>query len=385
MRTDNHLGGEITGSAKWSDDTFQSWVRTSGESSVSFSGHERNHLFQNVSGRHFDDVSGISGIDTPADSRVFTLIDYDRDGWQDIAVVNANAPLLNLYHNQIGRHSAANTKAGQFIAIRFVGGNHTDSSSERFCTRDGYGARATLALGQLTILREHRCGEGLASQNSRTMLVGIGERSIVDELSIKWPNGTIHQTRDVPSGTLLSVYENPADSPNETNFVSEPYLPSSPSDSTDDLRLVEQSALQLSLGDAASGESATGTRAKIQMYTTTATWCAACTQSLPQLRFLRESFREDDLQMWGIPADLAEPPEKHLAYVAEHQPAYTLLTKLKPEEVSTVNHIVTEALHTELLPSTIITDAAGHVLSITAGIPSLSQLRRLVAELDSGR
>lgn len=382
MRTDNHLGGEITDSAKWSDDTFQSWVRTSGESSVSFSGHERNHLFQNAGGRHFDDVSGISGIDTPGDSRVFTLIDYDRDGWQDIAVVNANAPLLNLYHNQIGRHLATNTGAGQFIAIRFVGGNHTDESSRRFCTRDGYGARATLTLGQLTILREHRCGEGLASQNSRTMLVGIGERSVVDELSIGWPNGAIHQTPNVPSGTLLTVYENPADSPNETNFVSEPYLLSSPDNSTEDLKLVDRSALKLSLGAAASGESATGTRARLQMYTTTATWCAACTESLPQLRFLRESFREDDLQMWGIPADLAEPLEKHIAYGAEHQPAYMLLTELKPEEVSTVNRLVTEALHTELLPSTIITDAEGHVLSIMAGIPSLSQLRRLIAELD---
>ena len=67
---------------------------------ISFSGKERNHLFQNAQGREFHDISGISGIDTPQDGRTFAVWDYDRDGWQDIALLNINTPVLSLYRNQ---------------------------------------------------------------------------------------------------------------------------------------------------------------------------------------------------------------------------------------------------------------------------------------------
>ena len=66
---------------------------------VSHSGHERNRLFLNRAGEQFVDVSGVSGLDDAADGRSFALLDFDRDGWLDIAVVNANAPLLRLYRN----------------------------------------------------------------------------------------------------------------------------------------------------------------------------------------------------------------------------------------------------------------------------------------------
>ena len=61
----------------------------------SFSGYERNCLFLNRAGKQFTDVSLISGLDNIADGRTFVYWDYDRDGWQDIALVNANSPLLN--------------------------------------------------------------------------------------------------------------------------------------------------------------------------------------------------------------------------------------------------------------------------------------------------
>ena len=49
-------------------------------------GNERNHLFLNRAGARFVDISPLSGMDTPADSRTFVLWDYDRDGWQDVSV-----------------------------------------------------------------------------------------------------------------------------------------------------------------------------------------------------------------------------------------------------------------------------------------------------------
>ena len=54
----------------------------------SFSGYERNHLFVNQDGKAFVDLSGVSGLDAVGDSRSFAVLDYNRDGWPDIGLVN---------------------------------------------------------------------------------------------------------------------------------------------------------------------------------------------------------------------------------------------------------------------------------------------------------
>ena len=175
----------------------------------SLNGNERNHYFANRSGRSFSDISALSGLDNPADSRGFAILDYDRDGWQDLALVNANEPLFNLYHNEMERAGSS----GGVIAIRFVGGNKRPSVSNEFACRDGFGARVSLDLGGETIVREHRCGDGWSIQNSATMIVGIGAHEKVVTLSAKWPSGRSTITHDIPEGTLLTIYENPEDSP----------------------------------------------------------------------------------------------------------------------------------------------------------------------------
>ena len=189
MRTDEQLDRTLRKSEHWTGSTTRRWNQTQlADVAVSLSGHERNHLFLSSRGRRFDDASGISGLDALADSRSFALFDYDRDGWSDIALVNTNAPLLNLFRNQIGDSSSAQER-GHVVALRFVGGNRAGKPSERFSNRDGYGARVTAEMGDLTLTREHRAGAGFSSQNSNTLLLGIGARESVDLLTVRWPSG----------------------------------------------------------------------------------------------------------------------------------------------------------------------------------------------------
>jgi hypothetical protein len=181
----------------------------------SLHGNERNHYFANRGGHSFVDISGLSGLDNPADSRGFAVLDYDRDGWQDVVLVNANEPLLNLYHNEM---PAAGVKGG-IIAIHFVGGNQTSQPSKEFACRDGFGARVAVDLGDTKLIREHRCGDGWSTQNSATMIVGLGAHTSVASLAVKWPSGKSASTKEIPEGTLLTVYENPADSPSGEAFT----------------------------------------------------------------------------------------------------------------------------------------------------------------------
>lgn len=185
----------------------------------SLNGHERNHYFANRAGRSFSDISALTGLDNPADSRGFGVIDYDRDGWPDVAMVNANQPLFNLYHNEMAN---AGYKNGM-IALRFVGGNKTPLPSKEWSCRDGFGAKVWVDLQDQKLVREHRCGDGWSTQNSATMIVGIGNRPTAASVQVRWPSGKTASTPSVAEGTLLIAFENPSDSPTGNAFVRIPY------------------------------------------------------------------------------------------------------------------------------------------------------------------
>src|SRR5436309_6327244 len=65
----------------------------------SWSGYERNVCYCNHGDGNFSDVSGITGIDFPDDSRAFALADLDHDGRLEILLKNRNAPQLRLLRN----------------------------------------------------------------------------------------------------------------------------------------------------------------------------------------------------------------------------------------------------------------------------------------------
>ena len=354
---------------------------------ASLSGKERNHLFLNLQGKQFQDIAGVAGVDHHGDSRAFVILDYDRDGYQDIALVNANAPLFQLYHNQLGKKNVMGnaggstnhkSKPGQMLALRFVGGNHAGDASKFWSNRDGYGAMVTVELGDLTIRREHRAGEGFASQNSATMIVGIGERNGADKITVRWPSGVVQEIPDVSANTIVTVYENPEHSPSGEHFVSEPYKASSRfSRERYMTRHNKTSGMRLQL----SSKIANGVKPKLRMYTTTATWCASCKRELPQLERLRAVLDPKLVGMFGVPVDHTEKPEQFKAYVAKYQPAYELLIDLPVDEMKMVQKMVGDALNMDGLPATILTDSNGYVLKIMWGVPSASEIKRLLATL----
>ena len=188
----------------------------------SLSGGERNHFFSNRKGTAFTDLSALSGLDNPADSRGFGVIDYDRDGLPDVALVNANQPLFNLYHNEIP--ASGSLTDGGMIALRLVGGNEESAPSKTFTGRDGYGAKVTALIDDnMTLTREHRCGDGFAAQHTATMMLGLGKRTSAARVTIRWPSGKTTQTEAVPEGTLLTCYENSAQAPGREAFVRTQY------------------------------------------------------------------------------------------------------------------------------------------------------------------
>lgn len=350
---------------------------------MSFSGKERNRLFLNRHAKEFRDISAVSGLDNIADSRVFAVWDFDRDGWQDIAVANSNAPLLSIYHNDIASTDRARD-AGHMIALRFVGGNRTANQSTQFGCRDGYGAKVRIADGDLRLIREQRCGEGMAGQNSTTMLIGIGGRQSVELVTVEWLSGVRQSFSNVPAGTLLTVYENPDDSPNKTAEVRAPYVVGTDKDwralRTRNLSPMSTPDEFLRLAGMETDISPDVDAPGLRLYTTMATWCEACKRHLPQLEQLQRNPGLERLALYAVPIDETDDSAKLARYVDIYRPAYELLKDLSVDQREKVQRLVADALGTEALPSSVVTDTDGQILLITGGLPTISQLLKLLAE-----
>ena len=353
-------------------------TRAEEQAGASLSGHERDHLFLSDRGAAFTDIAGVTGLDDPADGRAAAFLDYDRDGWLDIALANANAPRLVLFRNRIGCLPAA---GGRIVALRFVGGNATPRRAPGWSARDGIGARVTVDLGDGALVREQRAGEGFATQNSATMVIGIGARAVIPTLTVRWPAGKSATTADIPAGTLLTVYENPAQSPTGEAFVREAYarpaavrVPGAPAP------LAARAARRVPLPPPP-GET---TAPRLRLYSTMATWCVACRGELAQLRRLRETFNAADLAMAGVPIDTNESRAQVDTWGAANRPPYDLLAGLTRAQVLGVKSVVQKELNSDAVPATLITDAAGTLLHAQWGPPTLSRIRVLLAGLVRG-
>ncbi len=336
---------------------------------TSLSGYERNKLFISQQATQFHDLSGISATDSICDARGFALWDYDRDGWQDIALINVNAPVLELFRNNMATFS--NRSPAGMLAVRCIGGQKSAVANPEFSPRDGIGAKIFVKLADTTLFRELHCGEGFGVQNSNTLVFGLGSAENADVIEIRWPSGKRQTIDGVAEGSLVTVFEDPADG-GENGFAVEPYRKNVDARSltvtpvpTDKMDLHGQANLVSDL----------------VMYTSMATWCTSCKEHLPDLQQLRKKFDPDQLAMFGVPVDVADDATELQQYQQDFQPAYRILDQLNESQRNRYQDYIMERLKTEALPTTIITNRAGEILHVQTGLPSISQIKLMMNQL----
>jgi len=351
----------------------------------SFSGHERNSFFLNAAGQRFVNVSALSGLDNVADSRSWVRWDFDRDGLTDVALVNANYPGFNLYRNQsLTEGEAGATKRSHFVALQFRGANLTRQPSDRWSARDAFGARVTVRCGDRQYLRAHTCGEGFAAQNSATLLIGIVAAEVVDELTVVWPSVIVTRSGNIAADQCVQAYETADISPHNRPFDVSPYRPTMPTwrhaRVTTPLASLPRE-LQLDLPAILPGVEL-GNETRVLFFTTTATWCEACHRLQPELRGVVARFA-GRAQFFGVPVDPIETPAELAQFASTAQPAYRLLSDLPSTGRDAVTRAITRLLNTESIPCTLATDRAGRVLQAFLGVPTASDVGRLVASQSS--
>lgn len=159
-------------------------------STVSYA--QTNQLFTNDGDGTFTDVSQVMGpgFRILAVSRGSAFGDYDNDGDLDILVTN-RASTPNLLRNDGGNRN-------NWLMVKTIG---TRSN------RDGIGARIKLISGPLVQIREVRSSSGYMGQNDMRVHFGLGKRTKVDLLEIRWPSGLVQRLRDLPVNQVPIVKE----------------------------------------------------------------------------------------------------------------------------------------------------------------------------------
>ena len=171
--------------------------------SAPFSGGERNRLFIQRNG-NFDDLTLVSGVDFREDGRGFALFDYDHDGFLDVVVVSPNNPRFRVARNRIGDRQE---KKNGFVDIQLVGGQNSSRPSSEWSSRDPIGASILVTTGKRTRKFELSCGEGLSSQNSNQIHVGMGSIDLIDRIEVSWPSGKKSVRLGILTGSQIKILE----------------------------------------------------------------------------------------------------------------------------------------------------------------------------------
>jgi|SRR5579872_1939022 len=149
-------------------------------------------MFRNAGSGVFENVSDQLGPDflLPCVSRGAAIGDFDNDGDLDILVSN-NAQLPQLLRNDGGN-------SNHWLQLFLVG---TRSN------RDAVGARVKVVAGDLILYDERKGGMSYQSAQDPRLHFGLGPRSTIDQIEIKWPIGGLTKLTNLKADQILAIEE----------------------------------------------------------------------------------------------------------------------------------------------------------------------------------
>jgi hypothetical protein len=150
------------------------------------------HLFQNLDGRRFKEVTQELGKEfaAPRVSRGAAYGDFDNDGDLDILVTTCGES-PRLFRNDGGNQN-------NWITLKLVG----EKSN-----RNGIGARVTIQANGVRQSGYVRSGGSYCSQSQLRQTFGLGKSKKVESVQILWPSGEVQQIKNVSVNQFLEIRE----------------------------------------------------------------------------------------------------------------------------------------------------------------------------------
>ncbi|MEP4076342.1 FG-GAP-like repeat-containing protein [Haloferula sp.] len=160
---------------------------------------ELNRTYQNTNGKEFTEVTEDWGLGHTGVSYASVYADLDLDGDPDLVTVNLGEP------QSIYRNDSPNPNR---IAVELRG---------RGANTQGLNATVRVLTAGGSQMRHVSPVTGYLSCNEATVLFGLGEHEVVEELSVHWPHGGVQTMRDLPAGRryVIEQSDRPAPKPSE--------------------------------------------------------------------------------------------------------------------------------------------------------------------------
>lgn len=325
-------------------------------SRMDLSGRERDRMFVSRQAKDMVELSYLSGADGVEDARAMAVADLDRDGFNDLVVVNRNVPLLRVYHNQVGPASQRH-----FVGLRIEGARQAQA----------VGARVIAKSCGLTQTREIQLGSGFATVNALSLTLGLDRCTKLDELTVRFPSGDARTFREVAADNMYRVVEG-------KGLKALPGIYGGHTTAT--TTMTAQPTIAAPHGDALGKQildsipASTRGHARWLVVDLFATWCEACVRANPRVEALAASGQGDDaLDLVGVSVE----PKDDDAAVAKWSAAHGVHHALLPFAESRAAALTALVGDKPALPSTLVLEAAtGRVVWHGAGVPTRSDLAR---------
>ncbi|MBV8857986.1 MAG: CRTAC1 family protein [Acidobacteria bacterium] len=154
---------------------------------------QRNFVFRNNRDGTFAEVGETLGAPFAEKhaARGAAFGDLDNDGDVDIVINNLGDAA------QVLRNDGGNS-AGNFVLVKTVGVKSN---------RDGVGARVSVVSGDLAQKDEVRSGDSYLSQSDKRLHFGLGERTKIDSIEVRWPSGAVDKVTNAKVNSLVVIKE----------------------------------------------------------------------------------------------------------------------------------------------------------------------------------
>lgn len=116
--------------------------------------------------------------------------DYNGDHQVDIANNNSSGDQNTFWRNDISSNNYLTINLEATISNQFA-----------------IGAVLQVTSGGVTQISRVGCGEGFSSQNSHKQFFGLGTNTVVDQITVIWPNGLTTQTTNIDANQEIVIIE----------------------------------------------------------------------------------------------------------------------------------------------------------------------------------
>lgn len=330
--------------------SFREAVVRQAADGVSLSGYERDALYLNEGGTRFDDISGISGLDSVSDGRASVYADFDNDGDVDVYLTTIQHQSALLFRNDIVatpawlRVSLKGTKSGTdafgaIVRVKFSGGVQTKVKSG---------------------------GEGYMSQHDPRLLFGLGSDAAAEWIEVTWPSGTVERFENIPARTSIRITEGRGAVERVRERTAR--FGAKPPNAKNEPERIAVSVMRD--GKRARFVDAAAPLARTTLVPVWATWCSLCVAEVLGLERARELLARDGIRVVGI--NLDDPAERMDAFVAKHRIGFRSYSAAE----GTSAQLAPGGMQ---LPMMLVLDARGGVREKLVGA---HEIRRYVAALE---